>query len=639
MTDRIRLLICEDSDDDAVLTVTQLRRGGLEVDYERVQTAEAAAVALSRRPPDLVISDYAMPGFGAEEALALLRSSGLDVPFILVSGRVGEESAVALMRAGAHDFVLKEDTARLLPAVRRELMQARSRRQRREAEEALRLSEERYRLLTERVPDALFRIRLDPALEVEFFSHAVFCVLGVQPEYLQGDPRKLLSLVTPDDRSALKDSWAAPDPGPMVIRWLRPDGADVWTEQRIVAIRDRDGRMTAVEGMLRDITERVQAEDRRRQLEQQLHQTERLDSLGRLAGGIAHDFNNMLAVVLGRADLMLAELPEDHRLRGDIDIIREVAERGAALTRRILVFSRQEQLRPEKLDVNEVVTVTKEVLSGAVGEDVEFVTDLGQGLPPVEIDRSELERLLLNLVVNSRKAMPNGGRLIIKTDAVEGTRPDARPMVRLCVTDTGVGMSEEVLEHAFEPYFTTDSESGTGLGLSSAYGVVTAAGGEISLSSALGAGTTVEIRLPTVDHTEQAAPDAQSEPARGAGRTVLLVEDDHDVRDLVALMLRRSDYQVLEAPSPDKALVLLDTTDADVDLLVTDLVMPGMNGIELADNVRAARPGTPVLLMSGYTAGALPGNASLPPGVTLIRKPFTRTTLLRAVEQVIGGSN
>jgi len=241
MTGRIRLLICEDSDDDAVLIVTRLRRGGLAVDYERVQTEPDAAEALRLRPPDIVISDYAMPGFGAEEALALLRDSGLDVPFILVSGRVGEESAVALMRAGAHDFILKEDLARLVPAVRRELTHARSRQQ-------------------------------------------------------------------------------------------------------------------------------------RRQLEQQLRQTERLDSLGRLAGGIAHDFNNMLAVVLGRADLMLAELPADHLLRADLGAIREVAERGAALTRRILVFSRQEPLRPEKLDVNEVVTVTKEALGGAVGEDVDAVS-------------------------------------------------------------------------------------------------------------------------------------------------------------------------------------------------------------------------------------------------------------------------
>ena len=638
MIDRVRLLICEDSDDDALLVVTHLRRGGLQVDYERVQTAQDAAEALARRPPDLVISDYAMPGFSAEEALALLRDSGLEVPFILVSGRVGEESAVALMRAGAHDFILKEETARLVPAVRRELMNARSRRQRREAEEALRLSEERYRLLAQRLPDALFRIRLDPDPEVEFVSDAVFCILGVEPEYLQGDPRKLLSLVAPDDRSTLKDSWAAPDPGPTVIRWLRPDGGDRWTEQRIVAIRDPDGRMIAVEGMLRDITERVQAEDRRKQLEQQLRQTERLDSLGRLAGGIAHDFNNLLAVVLGRADLMLAELPGDHALRDDLGIIREVAERGAALTRRILVFSRQERLRPETLDVNDIVTVTKEVLSGAVGEDVEFVTDLGQGLPPVEIDRSELERLLLNLVVNSRKAMPDGGRLIIRTEAVQGTA-DARPMVRVSVTDTGVGMSESVLEHAFEPYFTTDAATGTGLGLSSAYGVVKAAGGAISLSSELGVGTTVEITLPTVEHAAQVSAVTPSEPARGAGRTILLVEDDDDVRDLVALMLRQSGYEVVEAASPDKALVLLDVAREKVDLLLSDVVMAGMSGIQLAQAVRDARPGTPVLLMSGYTAGTLPGDATLPPGVSLIRKPFTTTALLRAAEQALSGAS
>lgn len=637
MTDRIRLLICEDSDDDAVLTVTRMRRGGLAVDYERVQTAAATAEALRHRPPDLVISDYAMPGFAAEEALALVRDSGLDVPFILVSGRVGQESAVALMRAGAHDFILKEETARLVPVVRRELLHARARRQRKEAEEALRLSEQRYRLLAERLPDALFRIRIDPTLEIEFFSKAVLAILGTEPAELEGDPGKLFALVKPDYRPALMTSWSEPSAGPTIICWRRPDGEDVWTEQRIVAIPDVDGRTVAVEGMLRDITERVRAEDLRRQLEQQLRQTERLDSLGRLAGGIAHDFNNMLAVFLGRADLMLAELPEDHALRGDLAVVREVAERGAALTRRILLFSRQEQLRPERLEVNEVVAVTKEALSGAVGEDVEFVADLEQGLPPVEIDRSELERLLLNLVVNSRKAMPNGGRLIIKTDSVEGSGADGLPMVRLSVTDTGEGMSEAVLEHAFEPYFTTDAETGIGLGLSSAYGVVTAAGGEISLSSELGVGTTIEISLPTVDHADRAPAGDRAEPAGGSGQIVLLVEDDDNVRDLVAVMLRRAHYQVVETQSPGKALALM-AAGTKVDLLLSDLVMPGMSGVELAASVRQARPGISVLLMSGYTAGTLPGDTSLPPGVSLIRKPFTRIALLGAVETALGGS-
>ena len=638
MTDPIRLLICEDSDDDAVLTVEWLRRGGLSVDYERVQTASAAAEALWNRPPDIVFSDYAMPGFGAEEALELLQDSGLDAPFILVSGRVGEESAVALMRAGAHDFILKDDMARLVPVVRRELRQAQSRRQRRAAEEALRLSEERYRLLAERLPDALFSIRLDPAPEVEFFSQAASTILGIAPEKLRGDPSTLLSLVAPDDRPTLQATWTSPSPGPTVIRWRRPDGEDVWTEQRLIAIRDPDGRTVGVEGMLRDTTERVQADAERSRLEQQLRQTERLDSLGRLAGGIAHDFNNMLAVVLGRVDLMLTELPEDHPLRGDLTIVREVAERGAALTRRILVFSRQEPLRPETLDVNEVVTLTKEVLSGAVGEDVEFVTDLGQNLRPVAIDRSELERLLLNLVVNSRKAMPNGGRLVIRTHEIPGGA-EGRPMVQVQVTDTGIGMSESVLEHVFDPYFTTDAVGGTGLGLSAAYGVVTAAGGEIRLESEVGVGTTVEIDLPTVKPADPEPPSPRPEPARGSGQTVLLVEDDDDVRDLVALMLRHSGYEVVEAASPDKALVLLDVAREKVDLLLSDVVMAGMSGIQLAQAVRDARPGTPVLLMSGYTAGTLPGDATLPPGVSLIRKPFTTTALLRAAEQALSGAS
>ena len=632
--DPIRLLICEDSDDDTLLLVTHLRRAGLEVEPERVETAEQAAEALRARPPDLVVSDYHMPGFGAERALELLHASGLDVPFILVSGRIGEEHAVTLMRSGAHDFVLKDRMARLVPVVRRELAQARDRRERRDAQAALRVSERRFRVFAEHTPDVMFRYRVHPVEAVEYLSPACRDVLGRPAEELRGDPAALFALVAPEDRDRLAEAWRRPDDRPLVVRWRRPDGTDAWTEQRAIALHDGTGRLLVVEGILRDITERVEADAQRDRLHQQLRQAERLESLGRLAGGIAHDFNNLLAVILGHTDLALAELPEDSTHREGLELIRDLAGRGAALTRHLLVFSRQEPLRPETLDANEVVADTERALRSAIGEDIEFTTRPEPGLWPVRIDRSELERLLLNLVSNARRAMPHGGTLAIETRNVPG-EPGQQPRVRVTVADTGTGMTQDVQGHAFDPFFTTDAHAGTGLGLSTAYGVVRAAGGEITLDSRHGGGTTVRIELPA--HPGLAAPAADPRPAPGLGRgqRLLVVEDDDAVRDLVGMMLRRGGYRAVCTATPADALDLLRHPDESIDALVTDMVMAGMTGIELAHAARADDPRLPVLLMSGYTAGTLPDGAALPDGMELIRKPFTTEALLHAVAAVL----
>jgi PAS domain S-box-containing protein len=635
MTERIRLLICEDSDDDAVLIVRTLVRGGFEVFYERAATAAATAEALRARPPDLVISDYSMPGFGAEAALALLRESGLDVPFIVVSGRVGEELAAALMRSGAHDFILKGSTARLVPVVRRELRQAQARRERRTAQEALRQSESRFRLIAEHAPDVLFRCQLRPRREVEYVSPAASVVFGRPPQELCGDPEVFFSAALPEDRERLEASWLEPRAQPLTVRWKRPDGAMVWTEQRVVALRDDTGRIIAVEGILRDITDRVRADQEREQLQQQLRQAERLESLGRLAGGIAHDFNNLLTLILGRADLALADLSQDSALRADLDIIRRLAERGGALTRRLLVFSRQAPLNPQTFDINEAVADTERVLRGAIGEDVEFVVDLDPTPCHVLIDRGELERLLLNLIANARRAMPDGGKLTVRTARVtQGREDDHRDEVRLTVSDTGTGVLPDVAKHVFEPFFTTDSATGTGLGLAMAYGVVKQAGGKISLRSEVGEGTTVLIELPAAEPSDTAAEGTQRSPRTGDGRTVIVVEDDDDIRDLVTLMLRRSGYNVLAA-SPQSAVDLAMTRDSPIDVLLTDVVMPEVSGLELARRVREARPAMPILFMSGHTGGALADDAFQAPATALIRKPFAASALLAALDQLL----
>ncbi|HEX6472169.1 MAG TPA: response regulator [Streptosporangiaceae bacterium] len=638
MTEPIHLLICETDDDEAARLATRLRREGFGLTYERVGTPDAAVSALHRRTPDLVLSGDTSPALTADDARRLLHAAALDIPLILVSGRTGDERAASLMRAGVHDVVRKEHLGGLAPAVRRELREARVRRREREAQAALRHREQPFRLFAENAPDIIFRYRLRPRRKMEYVSTAAHAILGRHPDDLLGDPDRLLSLADPADRDNLEESWHTPDSKPLVVRWSRADGTTIWTEQRTSSIRDGHGRLTIVWGLLRDITPFITAQRERERLELRLRQVERLDSMGKLAGGVAHDFNNLLAVILGYAELALDELPGGGSVRTELEHIQDAAVRGAALTRQLLIFSRLEHSPPEVLSLNSVVRDTGELLHRTIGEDIELITQLGAGLRPVRIDRGKLEQILLNLLVNARAAMPNGGRVVIDTANLDGGRPgagsDRVPYVRLCVTDNGHGMTPEVASRAFEPFFTTKERGqGTGLGLSTVYGTVKDAGGDVSITSAPGTGTTVRIELPAADAVTPAEDGSWAPPADG-DLTVLVVEDDHEVRKLVERMLSRSGYRVVEASSPARALRIADATDTSIDVLLADVVMPGMSGVELAEHIRRVRPMIPVLLMSGYTSDSLPSGVVLPPRTSMIRKPFTAATLRERLDGI-----
>ena len=632
----IHLLIVEDSDDDALLLLRQFRRASIDVTSERVETADGLAAALHRQTPDVVICDYNMPAFSAHEALAQVRdTAALDVPFILVSGEVGEETAAALMRAGAHDFVLKDRLTRLVPAVERELREAADRRQRRAAQAALRDSEERFRLLAEHAQDIIFRYRRQPDPGIEYLSPAVTDIIGYQPDELYQDPALLFSLVEPEDRDAFEASWRSADPDPLTVRWRRRDGGLAYMEQRAAAVRDPDGTVVAIEGILRDTTERVTVEQERHRLEHQLRQNERLDSLGHLAGGVAHDFNNLLAVITGYCGMVADALADDDPCSADIEGIRKAAERGASLTRQLLIFSRLEPSRPETVDLNQVVSETRDLLSRTLGEDIQVVTRLDPELRCVTADRSKMEQVLLNLVMNARAAMPSGGRLTITTGNHEVAAAGG-PAVCLDVTDVGTGMEPEVAQRAFEPFFTTRPKGqGTGLGLATAYGAVTDAGGVIELDSELGRGTTVRVTLPASSEQPPAAAPPSAEPPAGHGESVLLVEDEDAVREVVLRILTRAGYRVREVGSPIEALRIFATGAEHFDVLLTDIVMPGMSGTQLASRLREDRPELPVLFMSGYTTGPAPGGHELPSDGSLLHKPFDRPQLLEALARVL----
>jgi two-component system, cell cycle sensor histidine kinase and response regulator CckA len=386
----------------------------------------------------------------------------------------------------------------------------------------------------------------------------------------------------------------------------------------------------------------LQAQAARQRLENRLQQAERLESLGRLAGGVAHDFNNLLAVILNCADFVAEANVGNDAVRADIDHIRHAAERAARLTRQLLIFGRREQAKLEALDLNLITADLQDLLARSIGENIKLIVDPGAGLPAVRADRSQLEQVLVNLAVNARDAMPDGGTLTIETSLVQlddefaRLNPGARPgcHVALSVSDTGVGMGPDVVGRIFEPFFTTKPPGkGTGLGLATVHGIVIAAGGSLTVESAQGVGTTIRAFFPSADETAQApaAPIAAS-AHRGGGRTILIVEDEPAVLEVTARILRRNGYQVQATASGSQALAL--AAEHDIDLLLTDQVMPEISGPELADLIRRIRPETAVLYMSGYSqdiSGARRASAA----DLLVRKPFTEQTLLDGIQAAL----
>ncbi|MDP8942861.1 MAG: ATP-binding protein [Actinomycetota bacterium] len=404
---------------------------------------------------------------------------------------------------------------------------------------------------------------------------------------------------------------------------------------------DRLGAVVA----LHDVTDRERSREQREELERRLQQSQRLESVGQLAGGIAHDFNNLLAVIMNYAQFVADEVKDNEAVHHDVEEIRRAAERAAGLTRQLLIFSRREVVKPELVDVNAVVEGTEKLLRRTLGEHVNLITHLAPQPQTVMADPGQLEQVLVNLAVNARDAMPAGGTLAIETTIVEidayqaGRREglEPGPHVRLTVSDTGHGMAPEVAERVFEPFFSTKPRgAGTGLGLATVYGIARQAGGDVHLYSEPDLGTTFQILLPAAAAASSSSPDLAAEPSAGGGEeTILLVEDERSVRELAVRILSRQGYVVLPAEGPDEALAVLERCESHVDLLLTDVVMPGGSGRRLAERIRAGGIEIPVLYMSGYTHDFVGRQDLVDEGVALIEKPFTAESLLRAVREVL----
>jgi signal transduction histidine kinase/CheY-like chemotaxis protein len=383
----------------------------------------------------------------------------------------------------------------------------------------------------------------------------------------------------------------------------------------------------------------------RKQLEEQLVQLQKMEAIGRLAGGLAHDFNNLLTVIVGYSELLLSNLPPGHPLQRHVEAIHTAADHATALTCQLLAFSRKQMLQPKVLDLNTVVAHLEPMLQRLIGEDIRLVIELAPILGRVRADPGQLEQVILNLVVNGRDAMPQGGMLMLATMNVESDKPSPHhhagmppgSYVRLVVRDTGIGIDATTRAHLFEPFFTTKGPGqGTGLGLSTVYGIITQSGGHIAVDSEPGQGTTFTIDLPRVEEAiEMDSRDVAHTATLRGGETVLVVEDEASVRAITRAMLERHGYHVLEAGGGEEALRICERQEAPVQLLLTDVVMPEMSGPEVAQRLTRVHPEMKVLYMSGYTDDAIIRHGVRELGTVFLQKPFTSDSLARKVREVL----
>jgi signal transduction histidine kinase/DNA-binding response OmpR family regulator len=686
MDKRIRVLIVDDVEDDALLMVEALREGQFTPVWKWVNGRAALEASLKSEAWDLIFADYSMPGFDGLEALRMVRESSIDVPVVIVSGTIGEERTADLLNAGASDCVLKTNLMRMPPVVERVLAAAEANREHRRTQLALRASNRALRMLSEvnravvggneesallqQVCDIVTRIGRFPLTWVGYARKDD--AKTIEPVASSGSERAYLGKVS----FSWSEEKLGAGPSGTAIRTGRPVSSwDVGTDPRLEPWRDaarshglqssvalpidvRDEHLAAVlciyssepraffpeevevlEDLARSLgtgVEILRTRKARKEAERHLQQAQRLEAIGRLAGGIAHDFNNMLFVIINNAEFLLDELPMDEPLRADVLEIQKAASRSAVLTQKLLAFSRKQLLAPEVLNLDTILDDVERMLHRVIGEDIELFTVPAGNLRNVRVDRTQIEQVLMNLAINARDAMPSGGRLTIGTSNVE---LEGRPKyVQLSVSDTGVGMSEEVRGMIFEPFFTTKGElEGTGLGLPMVHGIVEQSGGWIEVDSAPGMGSTFSIYLPACD--DAPAPTVMPESVRpvesGSRKTVLLVEDEHTVRIAAKRILEKAGYEVLVAANGGEALMLCEGFARPIHLLLTDVVMPFMNGRAVAERLRQLKPEMRVLYMSGYTENAIAHRGELDADAEFIAKPFTRKALARKVLEVL----
>jgi len=618
----IRVLLVEDNPGDARLLVELVRdTDASRLRLEHVDRLSTALDRLSSEPFDLVLLDLSLPDEQGLNTVVRVHACAPKVPIVVLTGLDDEALAVKAVRAGAQDFLVKGrvDGDLLVRSIRYATERGR-------AVEALERREEHYRSLIENSLDLISILNVDGTVRYASPSHER--LLGYALHELVG--QNALTFVHPDDHSRVRDALQRLDNhAPLEFRFRHKDGS--W---HVIESFGRNlSHLPGVSGVVvnsRDITER-------RRLEEQLHHSQRLDAVGRLAGGIAHDFNNLLMVITGHSQMLLEAMHPGDPARADLEQVVKAADRATDLTHQLLAFSRRQAVRCTVLNLNVLVEEMERMLRRVMGEDIELITALHPGLQPVRADPGQIEQVILNIALNARDAMAGGGRLTIETSCAEITPasgrersgPPSGKYVVLSVTDTGAGMDSDIQSRVFEPFFTTKAH-GTGLGLSTSYGIIRQAGGDIWVDSKPGQGTTFQIYLPVAEQVPEEAAEPRFSRLLHGSETILLVEDEEGVRRVVETMLKRRGYTVLSSASSVDAIAVADGHLGAIDLLITDMVMPGMSGRKMAECLTERRPTMKVLFVSGYgdSIGSQAGGAFL-------QKPFSTEELAVKVREVL----
>jgi PAS domain S-box-containing protein len=630
----VRILLLEDDSNDAALIERELSKLGLPHEIRRVATGDDFARALHDTVPDVILADHNLPGFGGPAALERAQALVPHTPFILVTGSLDEETAVAYLKAGAADYILKDRLVRLSPAVRDALARARQR-------QVLRQHERLLRQIIDANPNLIFVKDWDGRFVVA--NQALAQIYGTTVEQLIGktdadfNPKQAeVEHFLRNDREVMSSGGPKLIPEEPVTNPVTKQTR--WFQTIKVPLTLPEDDVPKLLGVATEITER-------KRLEEQLLQSQKMEAVGQLAGGVAHDFNNILTAIHGYADLLAADLPPADRRHEDVEEIRKAARRAAALTRQLLAFSRKQVLEPRVLDLNALVQNMDRMLRPLLGEHVDLRWALASDLDSVQADPNQLEQILLNLAINARDAMPQGGKLTVETanadldaDYASGhVAVTPGRYVMLAVSDTGVGMDEATQARIFEPFFTTKRPGeGTGLGLATVFGIVKQSGGNIWVYSEPGRGATFKIYLPAVSAPAEQVPRAPAPSAAIDGvETVLLVEDDEQLRRLARRALAARGYTVLKADRGVAALEVARLHRGPIHLLLTDVILPDTDGRSLAESIRAERPEMRVLYMSGYADKAIVHHGVLDSGVAYLPKPFTTEAVARKVREVL----
>lgn len=637
-TGSVRLLHLEDNPRDAKWIHKTLEDAGLANHIRHVCDRDAFEAALNEDTYHLILCDFDPRDYHCETALSLARSKQPNVPVIVITSAKGEEQAVKCLHMGATDYLLKQRLERLPDAVRRAIAEAEEQQHLRNAERELRESEVCFRLMAQHSKEVFWFIGLHPE-RVLYVSPAVESIWGSPVTRFYEDPAFWLRAIAPEDQPRARAVWEACARGgasrfDIEYHVIHTEGSvRLVADTRAVSIDEARGGVH-ISGVARDITERTK-------LEQELRQSHKMEGIGQLAGGIAHDFNNLLTIIQGNSDLALDELDQESTVRSDICEIKRAATSAASLTKQLLAFSRLQMLQPRPIELRAVTRSVEKMLSRLIGDNIELVLELDEQSGYVFADFGQIEQVIINLTINARDAMPGGGRITIATSTVlhhpgGDTAEEMVPCERLTVTDTGVGMDLATRERAFEPFFTTKAIGrGTGLGLSTVHGIVKQSKGDIQLSSAPGLGTTFAIFFPQCE-VETAMRTVPVAPSAIVGtETVLVVEDQPSLQDLVVRILRQRGYDVLYASDGDEAVRVAAATTRPIQLVISDVVMPGMSARVMVEQLRESRPEVRVLLMSGYHNDDEILQILENPSVDFLQKPFLPQDLAEKVRAVL----